>query len=39
MAPDTLKTVLLLLGCILLGMSAARRLPIPYPVLLVLGSC
>jgi Na+/H+ antiporter len=35
MAPDTLKTVLLLLGCILLGMSAARRLPIPYPVLLV----
>jgi Na+/H+ antiporter len=36
MTPQTLQTVLLLLGCILLGMSAARRLPIPYPVLLVL---
>jgi NhaP-type Na+/H+ or K+/H+ antiporter len=36
MTPQTLQTVLLLLGCILLGISAARRLPIPYPVLLVL---
>lgn len=34
--PDALQTVLLLLGCVLLAMSAARRLPVPYPVLLVL---
>src|SRR5215467_4587753 len=36
MTPATLQIVLLVLGCVLLSMSAARRLPIPYPVLLVL---
>ena len=36
MTPETLQIVLLVLGCVLLSMSAARRLPIPYPVLLVL---
>src|SRR5215813_3321864 len=34
--PQTLEVVLLLLGVVLFGMSAARRLPIPYPVMLVL---
>src|SRR5262245_16708718 len=33
--PETLQIVLLLLAVVLLGMSAARRLPIPYPVMLV----
>jgi monovalent cation/hydrogen antiporter len=36
MTPETLQLVLLVLGCVLLSMSVARRLPIPYPVLLVL---
>src|SRR5262245_40722340 len=35
-APQKLETVLLLFAVLLFGMSAARRLPIPYPVLLVL---
>ena len=34
--PQTVELVLLILGVVLLGMSAARRLPVPYPVLLVL---
>jgi monovalent cation/hydrogen antiporter len=34
--PHTLEVVLLLLGAVLLAMSAARRMPIPYPVMLVL---
>ena len=34
--PQTLEIVLLLLAIVLFGMSAARRLPIPYPVMLVL---
>jgi Na+/H+ antiporter len=34
--PQTLQVVLVLLGAVLLAMSAARRLPIPYPVMLVL---
>jgi Na+/H+ antiporter len=34
--PQKLETVLLLFAVVLLGMSAARRIPIPYPVLLVL---
>ena len=34
--PETLEIVLLLLAIVLLGMSAARRLPVPYPVMLVL---
>ena len=33
--PQTLEVVLLLLAVVLFGMSAARRLPIPYPVMLV----
>ncbi|HTO07175.1 MAG TPA: Na+/H+ antiporter [Myxococcota bacterium] len=33
--PQTLQIVLVLLGVVLLAMSAARRLPIPYPVMLV----
>ena len=38
--PETVELVLLILAVVLLGMSAARRLPIPYPVLLVLaGLC
>ena len=36
MTPETLEIVLLVLSCVLLSMSAARRLPIPYPVLLVI---
>jgi monovalent cation/hydrogen antiporter len=36
MTPETLQIVLLVLACVLLSMSAARRLPVPYPVLLVL---
>jgi CPA1 family monovalent cation:H+ antiporter len=36
MTPATLQIVLLVLGCVLLSMSAAKRLPIPYPALLVL---
>ena len=36
MTPAALQIVLLILGCVLLCMSAAKRLPIPYPVLLVL---
>ena len=35
-APQKLETVLLLFAVLLLGMAASRRLPIPYPVLLVL---
>jgi Na+/H+ antiporter len=35
-APQKLETVLLLFAVLLFGMSASRRLPIPYPVLLVL---
>ncbi|HTO55258.1 MAG TPA: Na+/H+ antiporter [Myxococcota bacterium] len=35
-APETLQIVLVLLGAVLLAMSAARRLPIPNPVMLVL---
>jgi Na+/H+ antiporter len=35
-APQQLETVLLLFAVLLFGMSAARRVPIPYPVLLVL---
>jgi Na+/H+ antiporter len=31
-----LQTVLLLVGAVLIGMSVARRLPVPYPVLLVI---
>src|SRR5262245_58718454 len=34
--PQTLEIVLILLALVLFGMSAARRLPIPYPVMLVL---
>jgi monovalent cation/hydrogen antiporter len=34
--PQTLQVVLLLLGAVLLAMSAARRFPVPYPVVLVL---
>jgi Na+/H+ antiporter len=34
---ESLQIVLLLVGALLLGMSLARRLPVPYPVLLVLG--
>ncbi len=38
--PQAVEIVLLILGVVLLGMSAARRLPVPYPVLLVLaGLC
>ena len=36
MTPETLEIVLLVLSCVLRSMSAARRLPIPYPVLLVI---
>ena len=35
-APQKLETVLILFAVLLFGMSASRRLPIPYPVLLVL---
>jgi monovalent cation/hydrogen antiporter len=34
--PETIQVVLVLLGAVLLAMSAARRLPIPTPVMLVL---
>jgi Na+/H+ antiporter len=34
--PETVELVLLILAVVLLSMSAARRLPVPYPVLLVL---
>jgi CPA1 family monovalent cation:H+ antiporter len=34
--PQTLQVVLVLLGAVLLAMSAARRFPVPYPVMLVL---
>jgi monovalent cation/hydrogen antiporter len=34
---ESLQTVLLLVGALLLCISLARRLPIPHPVLLVLG--
>jgi CPA1 family monovalent cation:H+ antiporter len=34
---ESLQTVLLLVGALLLFISSARRLPIPHPVLLVLG--
>ena len=38
--PETVELVLLILAVVLLGMSAARRLPVPYPVLLVVaGLC
>ncbi len=33
--PETLQTALLILTCVLLVMAAARRLPVPYPTLLV----